>query len=170
MKNKKLLTILLAAVVVAAGVIFALTSVEEKAGTSALTMTADKESYKPGETVTCTVALGPTSDLVGLKFLPGIPEGLTYVENSGAAAEGLQEKMNAVKVEFVEKSGAFVLLGDTAYTSEEETVLMTFRCTVDPEASGELTLGFAEDKLECFNMDNEDIDCPMEGVTIRVES
>lgn len=169
MKNKKLLAILLAAVVVVAGLAFALTAGGDKAGT-ALTITADKEAYQPGETVTCTVALGPTADLVGLKFIPAIPEGLTYVENSGKAAEGLVEKMNAVKAEFVEKSGAFLFLGDTAYASEEETVLMTFQCTVDPEASGELTIGFVEDKLECFNMDNEDIDCPMEGVTIRVES
>ena len=141
------------------------------AGTSVTIKAEPKETqepYYPGDTINFTVTLGPTSELIGLRFQLAIPEGLTYVPNSGKAAPNLPTTMNAVKAEFVEVSHVFAFYGNTHYESSGNTELMTFQCTVDPDCVGQRTVGYVEKYNQAFNLDNEDIPCPFNTCDVNV--
>lgn len=71
-----------------------------------------------------------------MRFEIIIPDGLTYVEGSGKAVEGLAAKLKAPIAEFTESTKMFVA-GSGNYTSTDETELMTFQCKVNADASGE---------------------------------
>ena len=116
-----------------------------------LKLTANKSSASPGDTITFTVTLGPVTDLGTIQMVVNVPEGLTYVENSGKLAEGLKETLGFDLVEWTEAADRIyageypgsmisgVSLAD--YNSDTDTVLATFDCTVDEDASGDLQLG-----------------------------
>ena len=60
---------------------------------TALTVSADKATAAPGETITYTVTMGPVSDIGSIQMVLDIPSGLTYVSGSGSLAAGLKAKL-----------------------------------------------------------------------------
>ena len=135
-------------------------------GGTSLKIEADKAQYYPGETITYTLTMGPATAVGGIRIQFDIPEGLTYVPGSGKAVEGLRDKLNAVKADFVEKSKTFIFLGETAYSSTEDTALVTFQCTAD--TLGQKTLGYVESMLQCISIGNDDLPCPVSTSTVNV--
>ena len=133
-----------------------------------LTIEADDTEFSVGDTVTYTVTMGAVKDLKAMKFKLELPEGLTYVEGSGKEPEGLSEKMSAVKAEFTQQTKVFIFLGEEAYSSKEDTVLMTMQCTVNEKAVGDQTVRFIPEKLECFDDNGEDIPCPLTDSTFKL--
>ena len=168
--KKTLISVALVVAVICTAIGFAMPSMTKSDGTS-LRIEADTEEYYVGDVVTYTVTLGPASHVVGLKFELEIPEGLTYVEGSGKAVEGLRDQMNAVKAEFTEKSKRFLFFGDTEYESKEDTPLMTLQCVVEEKAMGTAqTLSFVEKQLQCIDIDSEDIPCTVTDCTVQVST
>ena len=117
-----------------------------------LKVTANKTSASPGDTITFTVTLGPVSDLGTMQMVVNVPDGLTYVDKSGKLAEGLKETLGfdlldwteaADRIYAVDYPGSMINGGASAadYNSDTDTVLATFDCTVDEDASGDLELG-----------------------------
>jgi len=155
--NKRIMSIVLVLVMLI-GLVAAVVPVAA-AGSTSFAMTADKTEAKPGDTITYTVSIGAVEDIVGFKLKLAIPAGLTYVEGSGAAVEGLEDTMDAVKAEFTESSKVFIFGANsrTSYTSASETVLMTFQCTVDADATGDLEINFIIDEDEVYDSDLDNI-------------
>ena len=117
-----------------------------------LKVTANKTSASPGDTITFTVILGPVSDLGSMQMVVKVPDGLTHVDKSGKLAEGLKETLGfdllnwdepADRIHAGEYPGAMISGGASAadYNSDTDTVLATFDCTVDEDASGDLEVG-----------------------------
>ena len=117
-----------------------------------LKVTANKTSASPGDTITFTVILGPVSDLGSMQMVVKVPDGLTHVDKSGKLAEGLKETLGfdvanwdepADRIYAGDYPGAMISGGASAadYNSDTDTVLATFDCTVDEDASGDLEVG-----------------------------
>ena len=118
---------------------------------TALTVSADKATAAPGETITYTITMGPVSDLGSIQMVLDIPSGLTYVSGSGSLAAGLKAKLGFDTVDYTEgtKDGKpRIMINGAAsaadYSSAADTVIATFKCTVAAGATGTLEVGLTE--------------------------
>ena len=119
-------------------------------------MISDSEVH-PGDEITCTVVMGPVSELQSLQMEVDLPEGLTYVAGSGSLTPGLKEKFQYQALDWTD---AKLMINGYAsqilYTGEEDTALATFRCTVDADAAGQLTIGLKNLEFYCGPFGNDE--------------
>ena len=114
-----------------------------------LTVAADKTTAAPGEEITYTITMGPVSDLGSIQMVLDIPAGLTYVAGSRSLATGLKATLGFDDVAFTENmtTGRHIINGAASaadYESAADTVIATFKCTVDAGATGTLEVGLTE--------------------------
>ena len=114
-----------------------------------LTVAADKTTAAPGEEITYTITMGPVSDLGSIQMVLDIPAGLTYVAGSRSLASGLKATLGFDDVTFTENmaTGRHIISGVASaadYASAADTVIATFKCTVDAGATGTLEIGLTE--------------------------
>lgn len=122
------------------------------AGGPSLTVTASETTAHPGDVITYTITMGPVSELLSLQLELDLPQGLTYVEGSGRLADGLAGKMNLDGYPVTWTEFSLMVNGyglHNTYTSSEDTVLATFQCAVDQDASGALSVGLANLEFVC---------------------
>ena len=153
--NKRITSLLLCFVMVFSLLFTALPVFAVPGKTTTLTARPDKATASPGETITYTVTLGAVEDLLGIKFKLIIPEGLTFV--TGAEKAGVKEALGATSAEFTPSTKVF--LADPEYTGTSDLDLMTFECTVDSGASGNLTVQlYIDDPDNYYDSDGDNID------------
>ena len=114
-----------------------------------LTVAADKTTAAPGDEITYTITMGPVSDLGSIQMVLDIPAGLTYVAGSRSLASGLKATLGFDDVAFTENmaTGRHIINGAASaadYESAADTVIATFKCTVDAGATGSLEVGLTE--------------------------
>ena len=116
-----------------------------------LTVAADKTTAAPGDTITYTITMGPVSDIGSIQMVLDIPSGLTYVSGSGSLAAGLKAKLGFDSFDYTEGTEdgkPRIMINGVAsaadYESAADTVIATFKCTVDAGATGTLELGLTE--------------------------
>ena len=114
-----------------------------------LTVAADKTTAAPGDEITYTITMGPVSDLGSIQMVLDIPAGLTYVAGSRSLATGLKATLGFDDVAFTENmtTGRHIINGAASaadYASAADTVIATFKCTVDAGATGTLEVGLKE--------------------------
>ena len=131
-----------------------------------LIITADKETAKVGDTITYTVSLGPVYMLDAVEFKLVIPEGLKF--KSGALVDGVQDTLKAAACNFnadklkVAIAGCLDFETLTAYTSVENTPILTFTCTVEKGADGDIIMG-----VDTENWYFEDFFQPISAVLVN---
>ena len=137
--NKRITSLLLSFVMVFA--MFA-TAVPTFAagGTCTYSIEADKTTAAPGDTINFTIYMQQTGKQNTLEGTLDIPSGLTFVADSGKVTEGVAEKLNWTQaLEGVAWTPVPKMLlngfGAESYTGTEKLSLMTFRCTVDANAT-----------------------------------
>ena len=160
--KKRITAIIMALVMVMAlllTTVFAANPIEFK-------VTADKTTAEPGDTISYTVTMGAATDLVSLKIKLDIPAGLTYVAGSGTVASGVKGTLKATSVEFTESSRVF--MADPSYTGTAVITLFTFKCTVNAEAKGALTVGLIIDDDNIFDSNADNIPFTKTGATVNV--
>ena len=116
-----------------------------------LTVAADKTTAAPGDTITYTITMGPVSDIGSIQMVLDIPSGLTYVSGSGSLAAGLKAKLGFDSFDYTEGTEdgkPRIMINGVAsaadYESAADTVIATFKCTVDAGATGTLEVGLTE--------------------------
>lgn len=109
----------------------------------------------PGDEITYTVKMSAVQNLAGIKLKLVIPDGLTFIE--GKEVDDIQEKLNSAKTEFITSTKIFIV-GSSDYSSDTETTLMTFKCSVDEGITGEKEITCIIDEDDIFdttdNMNN----------------
>lgn len=133
--NKRITTLFLCLVMVAAMLVSAVPVFAEPSAQPPITFTikADKTTAKPGDTITYQVFVGPVKKLQTAEFKLVIPDELEYT--GGSSPEGLAAKMNATTAEFTSSTMKFNLGGINDYTSTGDTLLVTFTCKVKEGAA-----------------------------------
>lgn len=109
-------------------------------GTCTYSIEADKTTAAPGDTINFTIYMQQTGKQNALEGTLVIPSGLTFVADSGKVTEGVAEKLNWTQaMEGVAWTPVPKMLlngfGAESYTGTEKLSLMTFRCTVDANAT-----------------------------------
>ena len=166
--NKRITSLLLCFVMVFAMLATAVPAFAVTGKSTYFKMTADKTEASPGDTVTYTAYIGPVDGLAAIKFKLKFPSGLTYVEGSGKAVDGLQSLLNSAKAEFTESTKVFIV-GSSNYTSTEDTALMKFQCKVNDDATGSQTVEFyIDDPDNLFDQDSDNIDFTLHNATVNV--
>ena len=125
------------------------------AGKVALKISAANASPSKGDTVTFSVTVGEVENLTNMEFVIDVPEGLTYVEKSAKLADGLKETLMVAAADWTETTKKFTMYGDSAYTSATDTLIMTFDCKVNDDASGTLSVSVRDDLSISDNMYEE---------------
>lgn len=120
-----------------------------------MSVTADKTTVNPGDTVNFTVSLGAVNSLGGLEFYLSIPEGMTIDDSFVAIPEGLEEVLDSGDAIFKPSSKNSYKWSYTAqavgYVGNSDLVLLTFACTVDDTSSyEEKSVGITIDT--CFDI------------------
>lgn len=133
--NKRITTLFLCLVTVAAMLVSAIPVFAETSAHPPVTFTikADKTTASPGDTITYQAILGPVEKLQTGQFELVIPDELEYT--GGSSPEGLAAKMNATTAEFTSSTMKFNLGGINDYTSTGDTLLVTFTCKVKEGAA-----------------------------------
>lgn len=133
--NKRITTLFLCLVMVAAMLVSAVPVFAEPSAQPPITFTikADKTTAKPGDTITYQVIIGRVEKLQTAEFKLVIPDELEYT--GGSSPEGLAAKMNATTAEFTSSTMKFNLGGINYYTSTGDTLLVTFTCKVKEGAA-----------------------------------
>ena len=133
--NKRITTLFLCLVMVAAMLVSAVPVFAEPSAHPPITFTikADKTTAKPGDTITYQAIIGPIKKLQTAEFKLVIPDELEYT--GGSSPEGLAAKMNATTAEFTSSTMKFNLGGINYYTSTGDTLLVTFTCKVKEGAA-----------------------------------
>ena len=137
------------------------------AGSTSLTVTADKAEAFPGDTITYKVTLGSVTDLFGLGFKLSIPSGLTFVPGSGKIADGAQTAMSAVAINWTEGSLTYGV-GNANYTSESTLELLEFKCTVDDGARGNKAVSLTDWDGNVFDSEYDDMAVTINDATVNV--
>ncbi|MGN8876760.1 Ig-like domain-containing protein, partial [Pseudoflavonifractor sp. HCP28S3_F10] len=137
------------------------------AGSTSLTVTADKAEASPGDTITYKVTLGSVTDLFGLGFKLSIPSGLTFVPGSGKIADGAQTAMSAVAINWTEGSLTYGV-GNANYTSESTLELLEFKCTVDDGASGNKAVSLTDWDGNVFDSEYDDMAVTINDATVSI--
>ncbi len=119
------------------------------AASTTLIVAADKTTAAPGDEITYTITMGPVSDLGSIQMVLDIPAGLTYVAGSRSLASGLKATLGFDDVAFTENmaTGRHIINGAASaadYESAADTVIATFKCSVDAGATGTLEVGLTE--------------------------
>lgn len=147
--NQKITSVLLCLVMILSMMTVAVPVYAAPVASTALTVSADKTTASPGDTITYTITMGAVSDLGSIQMVLDIPAGLTYVSGSGALAPGLKAKLGFDDISFTENAatGRCIINGAASaadYASTADTVIATFRCTVNADATGVQELGLTE--------------------------
>lgn len=93
----------------------------------------------PGDTITYAIGMGAVTALGAMEFKLNIPEGLTFIDFSNKELSSIRNKLEETlnisgNGGFTNESKKLVTYGGD-YTSNSEIELMTFRCTVNTDAS-----------------------------------
>lgn len=133
--NKRITTLFLCLVMVVAMLVSAVPVFAEPSAHPPVTFTIkpDKTTATPGETITYQAIIGPVENLQTAEFKLVIPDELEYT--GGSSPEGLAKKMNATTAEFTSSTMKFILGGINDYTSNSDTLLVTFTCKVKEGAT-----------------------------------
>ena len=158
--NKKITSMLLCFVMIFSMMTIAVPVYAAPVASTTLTVAADKTTAAPGDEITYTITMGPVSDLGSIQMVLDIPAGLTYVAGSRSLASGLKATLGFDDVAFTENmtTGRHTINGVASaanYESAADTVIATFKCTVDAGATGTLEVGLKE--LEFYSVDFIDI-------------
>ena len=106
-----------------------------------ITLTADKTMASPGDEVTFTITLGPVDRFGTFQMEVIIPNGLTYKADSFEETANLERTLGFDQIDWTESSKFFNGYASLAdYSSTEDTVLATFKCTVDTGFAGSATV------------------------------
>lgn len=105
----------------------------------------DKTTVNSGDVINYTVIMGPVSDMGSMQMVLDIPEGLTYVPESGRLADDLVTTLGFDVADWTEVS-LMINGGASAadYTSNSNTVLGYFQCKVDDNFVGTAVVGLTE--------------------------
>ncbi len=123
------------------------------AASTTITVSADKTEAGPGDTINMSVTLGPVSEMGTMQMVIVIPNGLTYVQGSGALAPDLRTTLGFDMADFTEVSMMVNGVASKAdYSSDGDTLLCTFRCTVNAGFSGRAEVSLTE--LEFYSCQN----------------
>ena len=136
--NKRITTLLLCLVMVFA-MLAAAVPAFAAGGTCTYSIEADKTTAAPGDTINFTIYMQQTGNQNTLEGTLVIPDGLTFVADSGKVTEGVAQKLNWTQaLEGVAWTPVPKMIlngfGAESYTGTEKLSLMTFRCTVDADA------------------------------------
>ena len=135
--NKRITSLLLSFVMIFA--MFATAapvSAEPATSTFTFTVEADKTTAGPGDTVTFTVYIQQTGTMTCFQGKLGIPSGLTYVVDSGALTEGIQEKLGRDEVAWTQDPYKLLsAFGAEDFTGTDKIAVMKFQCTVDNDTA-----------------------------------
>ena len=147
--KEKITSMLLCLVMIFSMLSFAVPINAASVTSTQLTVTADKTTAAPGDTINYTITMGPVSDLGTIQMVLDIPAGLSYVADSGSLATGLKATLGFDDVAFTENmaTGRHIINGAASaadYESAADTVIATFKCTVDAGATGTLEVGLTE--------------------------
>ena len=133
-----------------------------------LTITPNVTEAHPGDEITYTVKMSAVKNLEGMRFELGIPEGLTFIE--GKEVDGIEEILKAKLAEFTPSTKRFIV-GMSNYTSDSETTLMTFKCSVNENATGNQEVKFIINDIDDFTDVDENtipIDYENPGSTVKI--
>lgn len=140
--NKRITSLALAFVMVLSMLATAVPALAAPIESTQLKVVPDKTTASPGDIINYTVVLGPVSDMGSMQMQLEIPEGLTYVPNSGKLVDGLKETLGFDAADFTEVSlmvNGFASAAD--YESDTDTELAKFQCTVDGGYTGTVEVG-----------------------------
>ncbi len=115
------------------------------AASTVISVYSDKTEAAPGDVINFSIEIGPVSDMGTLQMVLAISDGLTYVDDSGALADGLKQTLGYDYIDFTEVSKMVNGVASKAdYSSEDATLICTFQCKVNEGFQGTAEVGLTE--------------------------
>jgi len=150
MRKKKFLSLLLTFAMIMCLMPMKISGSSEE-GKVSLSISADKTEAHPGDVITYTVKMGPVPNCSSFGFKLVIQEGLTYVDLTNIEIKNMRNNIREIFLDENEDSTVTydqdsLTLGVIGlnYTETNSTTknIMTFKCTVDNNATGDKEVTF----------------------------
>lgn len=132
--KKQILSLLLCVALLFTMLATPVTTFAAPADTCTFMLEADKNTANPGDTITFTIAMQQTGNILGMEGKLSIPNGFTYVANSATLADNIKSTLNWDAFDWTEESLFFNGYGSKNFTLNSKLVLLTFKCTVNDDA------------------------------------
>lgn len=100
---------------------------------------ASQTEVNVGDTVEFTV-LATGSGVVAMQFNLALPEGLSYVPNSGATPENLAQKLGVPAADWTEQTLMFTFYNDVGITFAKGTEILHFTCVAEKAGQWQVNL------------------------------
>ena len=134
--NKRITSLTLVFVMIMSLLATAVPALAAPASTCTYTIEADKTSANPGDTINFTIYMQQTGTQTCMEGTLVIPDGLTFVENSGVLADGIKTTLGWDAVDWTPDPNMILNgYGSEDFTGEEKIALMKFQCTVNNDAT-----------------------------------
>lgn len=131
-------------------------------------ITADKTNVHVGDVVTFTLKIKANGPLYGLEGTLSLPDGLEFVKNSGALANGVKDTLGWDDIAVTE-SDIVIFTGFASApkdNSNKEIAIATFQCKATKSGiTGDVTLG---GDVYGMNSDFEECNSPVTAANVKV--
>lgn len=124
---------------------------------------ASETEVSVGDAVEFTV-LATGSGVVAMQFNLELPEGLSYVPNSGATPENLAQRLGVPAADWTEQTLMFTFYNDIGITFAKGTEILHFTCVAEKEGEWQVNLY----ELLPFDEEFEEFTPKLEVQTIKV--
>jgi hypothetical protein len=102
-------------------------------------VTPSASQINVGDTVEYVVT-ATGEDVVAMQFELQVPEGMSYIANSGAVPNGLAQKLGVPAADWTEISHMFTFYNDVGITIHQGTELLRFSCKAEKPGTYGITL------------------------------
>ena len=111
-----------------------------------LTVTPDKETANNGDTINYTVTCSATDKVQSIQLTLDIPEGLTYVQNSGKLDSNINSSLGVTldEADFTETEKLITISHRSPFSLNGNVKIATFQCKVDNNTKGNVQVGLAD--------------------------
>lgn len=138
-----------------------------------ITVHADKTQAKPGDEITYSIQISAKEAVGSIMLTLDIPEGLTYVPNSGALATNFTEVVgNLDEADYTETEKLITIAHRSPFAINGTVTLATFKCRANGNATGNYTVGLKD--VEVTVGENYDIlpsnECNIISSTVNIDT
>ena len=132
--NKRITSLALVFVMLLSLLSFDLPALAATASSCTYSIEADKPSANPGDTINFTIYMQQTGNQNTMEGTLVIPDGLTFVTDSGVLTPGIKDTLGWDAVDWTPVPKMILNgYGSESYTGTAKLALMKFKCTVDAD-------------------------------------
>ena len=171
--RKKVISILTILILIISLSLFTASKSNGETSKFVATITTDKTQVDDGssEEITYTIKATATEPICSIFMELDIPEGMSYVENSGKFNENFKNSISgdAYEARYTESTKRVTILNDEAFTLNGEVEILTFKCKINDTSTPKKYTVSLKDNFQVSNSEMESLETEAKFIPATTE-